>query len=176
MRVLLGIGNVLLYPFPVLLYKKKKNSRLKIHAWLRGVLCYIELTPHWAALRHVYGVRKKKKRKLTRKMAYIQTEVLADCHLIFKVDGTGERYSSAPTHARCTPFLSVSMVPDHISPGNLILTFRTPARDCTSYFSSCTPTLLLAVFRALFCFSASVCALPLLSFSSLYAKVTLLKM
>lgn len=100
-------------------------------------------------------------------MAYIQTEVLADCHLIFKVDGTGERYSSAPSHARCTPFLSVSMVPDHISPGNLILTFRTPARDCTSYFSSCTPSLLLAVFLALFCFSASVCLATFIFFVSM---------
>jgi len=59
-------------------------------------------------------------------MAYTQIETLANCHLIFKVDGIEERYSSVLSHARNTPFLSVSAVLDHISPGNLILTFRTP--------------------------------------------------
>lgn len=65
------------------------------------------------------------------------------------------------------PFSLYPMVPDHISPGNLILTFRTPARDCTSYFSSCTPSLLLAVFHALFCFSASVCPATFIFFVSM---------
>lgn len=72
---------------------------------------------------YVYEARKK--RKLTKKITCTQTEALADCHLIFKVDGTGECYSPASSHARCIPFLSVSAVPDHISLGNLILTFRT---------------------------------------------------
>lgn len=99
-------------------------------------------------------------------MAYIQTEVLADCHLIFKVDGTGERYSSAPSHARCTPFLSVSMVPDHISPGNLILTFRTP-HVIAPAISPRVPLLSFSLSFALSSVSLHPFALPLLSFSSL---------
>ena len=91
-------------------------------------------------------------------MAYTQIETLANCHLIFKVDGIEERYSSVLSHARNTPFLSVSAVLDHISPGNLILTFRTPYVIAPA-ISPRIPSLPLSLFfLVLFC-SSILCLL-----------------
>lgn len=101
--------------------KKSETENLRVIVCEGLWPCYLEQTPHWAVLR----LRSEEKAKIDKKITCTQTEALADCHLIFKVDGTEERYSPASSHARCTPFLSVSAVPDHISLGNLILTFRT---------------------------------------------------
>lgn len=84
--------------------------------------CY-ELTPRRVALR--LSSEKESKIDQKNKSVCTQTETLADCHFIFKVDGTEERYSSASSRSLQPLFSTVSAVPDHISLDNLILTFRT---------------------------------------------------
>lgn len=104
--------------------RPKKTSKLKIHAnciWNTLVLLRVNSAPS-----SITSVEQKKDRRLTKKKGVCtQTETLADCHFIFKVDGTEERYSSAFSRSLQPPFFTVSAVPDHISLDNLILTFRT---------------------------------------------------
>lgn len=86
-----------------------------------------------AVQHHVFmSTKQKKDKNWFKKIVYSQIGALADCHLIFKVDGTGERVILllSPTLSSRPLFSLHSRVPDRISLGNLILTFRTRTWLC----------------------------------------------
>jgi len=110
-----------------------------------------------------------KKAKINKKITYTQTETLADCHLIFKVNDTGERYSPTLPYPLS---LYVRGSRSHLS-RQLDLDLSNPARDCASYFSS-FPLLSLTLSSLLFlCICFTTLVLYLLR---LCVKITLLKM
>jgi len=101
---------------PVHRHNRVKYSHPKLILHNFAVLCF-----------RIYEA--KGRRGNWQQTANISTRALADCHLIFKVDGAGECYSPLPpsSHARCIASLSslYSRFPDRISLCDLILTFRT---------------------------------------------------